>query len=160
MTKYKEIIATLRQKDNALAEHWEEEIDTIIHKLKFLTADAIPSVCIIDQNNNFQINQSSLLQEKVKIAGGTLVDHFQEDIAIFIIIQRDESLYGVIPDFINLQSGTKAIKNNNIYIIQTEQFDIQEDNYLQDVEILAEIIQPKYFIFGHNDTNWIKFDLN
>ncbi|MDR2283621.1 MAG: hypothetical protein LBE37_10445 [Sphingobacterium sp.] len=159
MTKYKEIIATLRQQDDILAEHWEEEIDTIIHKLKFLTPDAIPSVCIVDQNN-FQVIYSEELQEKVKVAGGTLADNLHSDIAVFIILQRDESLYSVIPTFINLQADSKAVANNNIYIVQTHQFNESEENYLQDVEILAEIIQPKYFIFGRNGSDWIKFDLS
>ncbi len=160
MTKYKEIIATLKKKDDVLAEHWEEEIDTIIHKLKFLTSDALPSVCILDQNNDFQAIYSEELQEKVKIAGGTLSNNLHADTAIFIILQRDESLYSEIPTFINLHSGSKAVTNNNIYIVQTNQFDDSEENYLQDVEILAEIIQPKYFIFGRNGSDWIKFDLN
>ena len=159
MTKYKEIIATLKQQDDILAEHWEEEIDTIIHKLKFLTPDAIPSVCIVDQNN-FQAIYSEELQEKVKVAGGTLANNLHADVAVLIIIQRDESLYSIIPTFINLQAGSKAVANNNIYIIQTHQFNESEENYLQDVEILAEIIQPKYFIFGRNGSDWIKFDLS
>ncbi|ERJ59543.1 hypothetical protein [Sphingobacterium paucimobilis] len=160
MTKYKEIIATLRRQDDALAEYWEEEIDTIIHKLKFLTADAIPSVCIVDQNNDFQSSYSPILQEKVKVAGGNLTNSLQDDIAIFIILQRDESLYGTMPDFLNRHAGSKAITNNHVYIVQTAQFDENENTYLQDVEILAEIIQPKYFIFGRNGSDWIKFDLN
>ncbi|MFD2555843.1 hypothetical protein [Sphingobacterium tabacisoli] len=159
MTKYKEIIATLKQQDDILAEHWEEEIDTIIHKLKFLTPDAIPSVCIVDQNN-FQAIYSEELQEKAKVAGGTLANNLHADVAVLIIIQRDESLYSVIPTFINLQADSKAVANNNIYIIQTHQFNESEENYLQDVEILAEIIQPKYFIFGRNGSDWIKFDLS
>jgi len=159
MTKYKEIIATLKQQDDVLAEHWEEEIDTIIHKLKFLTPDAIPSVCIVDQNN-FQVIHSDELQEKVKIAGGTLAEKLHSDIAIFIILQRDESLYSLIPTFINSQADSKAVANNNIYIVQTDHFNEDEATYLQDVEILAEIIQPKYFIFGRNGSDWIKFDLS
>lgn len=159
MTKYKEIIATLRQNNNLLAEHWEEEIDTIIHKLKFLTADAIPSVCIVDQEDFRPINSTDL-QEKVKIAGGTLTDTLDEDVAIFIILQRDESLYSTIPSFIGTQSHSKAVTNNKVYVIQTDKFNEDDENYLQDLEILAEIIQSKYFIFGRDGSDWIKFDLN
>ncbi|WP_164112664.1 MULTISPECIES: ABC transporter substrate-binding protein [Sphingobacterium] len=159
MTKYNEIIATLKQKDSQLAEHWEEEIDTIVHKLKFLPSDAIPSVCIVDQSNDFQIVYSLDLQEKVKIAGGKLVSDFDKNIGIFIILQKDESLYSIVPSFIQKQQDTKAIINNNLYVIHSPQFDANDENYLQDIEILAEIIQSKYFIFGRDVHDWIKFDL-
>ncbi|SKB56054.1 iron complex transport system substrate-binding protein [Sphingobacterium nematocida] len=159
MTKYDEIIATLRHKDSQLAEHWEEEIDTIIHKLKFLTSDAIPSVCIVDQSNGFQIVNSLELQEKVKIAGGTLATDFDKNIGIFIILQKDDSLYSVVPSFIQEQQDTKAVANNNLFIIHNSQFNTTDENYLQDIEILAEIIQSKYFIFGRDGLDWIKFDL-
>lgn len=159
MTRYKEIIAGIREKDSALAEYWEEGIDIIIHKLKFLSPEAIPSVCIIDQGHDLQVINSPDLQEKVKIAGGTLATDVNDHVAIFIIIQRDESLYGAIPSFLKSHSDIKAVRDNKIYIIQTSLFDISDRNYLQDIEILAEIIQPKYFVFGRDGEDWIKFEL-
>lgn len=159
MTTHHEIIANLKQKDQAEAERWEEEIDIIIHKLKFLTSDAIPTVGLIDQSNDFQIATSSQIQEKVKIAGGKLAENFSEHIEIFIILQSDESLYSLIPSFIDAHNTTKAITNNKIYIIQSDSFNINEESYLQDLEVLAEIIQPKYFVFGRDGQDWIKFDL-
>ena len=159
MTKYNEIIAALRQKDSQLAEHWEEEIDTIIHKLKFLPSDAIPSVCIVDQSNDFQVVYSLELQEKVKIAGGALATDFDKNIGLFIILQKDEGLYSIIPSFIQQQQDTKAVINNNLYVIHSPQFNSDDNYYLQDIEILAEIIQSKYFIFGRDGHDWIKFDL-
>lgn len=159
MTKYNEIIAILKQTDSLQAEHWEEEIDTIIHKLKFLPSDAIPTVCIVDQSNDFQIVNSTVLQEKVKIAGGVLTTNMDNNIGIFIILQKDESLYNLLPSFTQEHHETNAVQNNNIYIIQNSEFNSADNNYLQDLEILSEIIQSKYFVFGRNGLDWLKFDL-
>lgn len=159
MTTYEEIITRLNKTDQAEAERWEEQIDIITHKLKFLPTEAIPKVCIIDQGNNFRAIDSSQLKEKVKIAGGIPNDDLHENTEILIIRQRDESLYSLIPELIEQHQAVKAIVNNKIYIIQSELFEQTDASFLLDLEILAEIIQPKYFVFGRSGDHWIKFEL-
>lgn len=159
MTTYEEIIARIKNVDQAEAERWEEQIDIITHKLKFLPTESIPTVCVLDQSNDFRAVNSPQLKEKVRIAGGIPTDDVDENTEILIIRQADESLYSLIPGLIEQYQTAKAITNNKIYIIQSELFEQTDTSYLLDLEILAEILQPKYFVFGRSSEHWIKFEL-
>lgn len=160
MTKYLEIITSLKEVDVSKSEFMEEEIDIMIHKLKFLSQDNLPKTIILDQDNNYLPVISSILEEKVKIAGGRSISDLNQNPDCMIIIQRNDNLYSQLPELIQNQhiSESSAFKNNNIFIIQKTNFNTSDQEYLQDTEILAEIIQPKYFVFGHQDIHWVKFD--
>jgi iron complex transport system substrate-binding protein len=57
-------------------------------------------------------------------------------------------------------SELKAVKNNRLYIADGNQyFNRPGPRIVDSVEILAEIIHPKQFIFGYEGSGWIKFDL-
>lgn len=161
MTKYQEIISSLQQIDPAKAEYLEEEINIIIHKLKFLTEDNFPKTIVLDQQNNFQPFHSAILEEKVKIAGGRYIKAWIDNPDCIIIVQSNESLYGQLADFLNnpIVTTTQAYQLNNIYIIQNIDFGADDQTYLRDTEVLAEILQPKYFIYGHDGTAWVKLDV-
>jgi len=54
----------------------------------------------------------------------------------------------------------KAVKNNRIYIADGNQyFNRPGPRIVDSIEILAEIINPKQFIFGYEGNGWIKFDM-
>ena len=161
MTKYQEIISNLKQIDTAKAEYLEEEIDIIIHKLKFLTADNLPKTVVLDQEDNFSPLSSSVLAEKIKIAGGRYSSNLAEGADCIIILQSNESLYSHISDMLNnpIVTASSAYQQNNIYIIQENSFNTDDTVYLRDAEILAEILQPKYFVYGHDGSAWVKFDV-
>lgn len=161
MTKYQEIISSLQNSDPAKAEYFEEEINIIIHKLKFLTADNFPKTIVLDQQQHFHPLTSSSLAEKVKIAGGRWITEWVDNPDCIIIVQSNESLYGQLADFLTNPNvtATNAYQLNNIYIIQNINFDENDSTYLRDTEILAEILQPKYFIYGHDGSSWVKFDV-
>jgi len=54
----------------------------------------------------------------------------------------------------------KAVKNNRLYIADGNQyFNRPGPRIVDSVEILAEIINPKQFIFGYEGNGWIKFGL-
>lgn len=161
MTKYQEIISNLKQIDTAKAEYLEEEIDIIIHKLKFLTADNFPKTVVLDQEDNFSPLSSSVLAEKIKIAGGRYSSNLEEGADCIIILQSNESLYGQLAEVLDsvFIKSSGAYQNNNIYIIQEGDFNSGDDTFLKDTEILAEILQPKYFVYGHDGTGWVKFDV-
>lgn len=162
MTKYEEIIAKLRSLDSTQAELMEEEIDIIIHKLKFLPADSLPIVAILDQNNSFEPLHNELLAEKVKVAGGNLAESLAENPQVLLIMQRSDSLYQVLPSYLSDMKSQKlrALLENKVYIIQdNNSFQDNDANYVQDTQILAEIIQSKYFVFGGDGKDWVKFDL-
>ncbi|HLS38559.1 MAG TPA: hypothetical protein VK023_09830, partial [Sphingobacterium bovisgrunnientis] len=118
MTKYQEIISNLKQIDTAKAEYLEEEIDIIIHKLKFLTADNLPKTVVLDQEDNFSPLSSSVLAEKIKIAGGRYSSNLEEGADCIIILQSNESLYGQLAEVLDsvVIKSSGAYQNNNIYI--------------------------------------------
>jgi iron complex transport system substrate-binding protein len=52
----------------------------------------------------------------------------------------------------------KAVKNNRVYIADGNQyFNRPGPRIVDSIEILAEIINPKQFIFGYEGEGWIKF---
>ncbi len=161
MTKYDELLAYLTLEDNEKAELFEEEINIMIHKLKFLPEENFPSVVFLDQKNNFEPLFSESLHEKVTLAGAKLTIDIQAKPHIVVILQSDDSLYSHLPDVLQqdwLQHSI-AYLNNRIYIIENTDFDTDLHKYLKESEILAEILQPKYFYFGHEGNGWIKFDI-
>jgi iron complex transport system substrate-binding protein len=61
-----------------------------------------------------------------------------------------------LPGFVEL----KAVKNNRVYIADGNQyFNRPGPRIVDSIEILAEIIHPKQFIFGYEDNGWLKFSL-
>lgn len=160
MTKYEEIIENIKRVDAEQAEEMEEKIDVLLHKLKFLPADSFPNVVILNQSNNFNPLFDPILVEKVKIAGGTLNAALDPNTQIIIFLQQDESLYNDLPaTLINLkQQKIRALIENKVFILQNSSFQNEDDEYIRNVETLAEIIQPKYFYFGHEGLTWFKFE--
>lgn len=159
MTKYEQLIENLKTINFEQAENMEDEINVIIHKLKFLSTDNFPNTIILDQNNSYTPLSDSIIAEKVKIAGGKLIDDLNQNPDCIIIIQQNENLYSEIINVLDNAKSTNAVSNDNIYIIQNINFNKEDNNYLIDTEILAEIQQPKYFVFGRDGIDWVKFNL-
>ena len=161
MTKYQEIISQLKDIEPAKAEYLEEEIDIMLHKLKFLAEDNFPKTILLAQKDNFTAAESATLAEKIRIAGGRYISNLADNPDCIIILQENESLYGQLFEILNndLVKHSGAYQNNNIYIIQDSSFNSSDSNYLKDTEILAEILQPKYFIYGHDGNAWVKFEV-
>lgn len=160
MMYYEELLATLRSTDTQQAEIMEEEINIMIHKLKFLPTENFPTVTVLQQNTDYEAVFSESLEEKVRIAGGKLTTAPQEKPQVVIILKSDDSLYGTLPTLFEQDwfQHTAAYQNNRIFIVETFSFE-NDHEFLKDTEILAEILQPKYFYFGHEGNEWIKFDL-
>lgn len=161
MTKYEEIIAHLKDVNPAAAEIMEDEFDIIIHKLKFLPKDNFPIVTILGEENDFQPIYNSLLAEKISIAGGVLSNTLNDNPQVIIIMQQSDNLYTVLPPFLsNLKTQKiRALIENKVFIIQHESLSDNDEKYTNDLEILSEILQPKYFVYGHDGEEWVKFDL-
>ncbi|RYZ95792.1 MAG: cobalamin-binding protein, partial [Sphingobacteriaceae bacterium] len=54
----------------------------------------------------------------------------------------------------------KAVKNKRLYIADGNQyFNRPGPRIVDSIEILAEIINPKQFIFGYEGEGWIKFSV-
>lgn len=146
-----------------LAEELEEEVDILVHKLKFIPTETRPKVLLLENIDPASPLQSALTTESIRIAGGVPLEIQEYKDADILLIKQDEFLlYGQLPQFIQQEewSSIPAIKNNKIYIIKKDDFaNVPGKDYLLELEILAEIIQPKYFIFGHQGIDWVNFDL-
>ncbi|MNY26185.1 hypothetical protein D3C86_1600180 [compost metagenome] len=116
---------------------------------------------VLDRIDPQEINQSAYLQESIKIAGGipTSVPHEADKI---IIIDSDESVFTRIPLLLNdpAIAQSKAIELDQLFIMTKPNFaSIPGYEYLTELESLAEIFQPKYFVYGHEGKEWLQFQL-
>lgn len=157
---YSAISNDLQKSNPEKFELLEEELNIIIHKLKFIAIENRPMVEIIDLST--PATDPTYIEELSEIAGAQnnpLVKE-AENIEILIFINDNPAFLGKLPELLNNQySDYKAVKNNNVFIIQKADFAKNKENYLLDTEIFAEIIQSKYFVYGHEGQYWIKFDL-
>jgi len=151
----------IKENVTELIEKVEDETSILIHKLKFITASDRPKVLVLDRIDPQEINQSAYLQESIKIAGGipTTVPHEADKI---IIIDSDESVFTRIPLLLNdpAIAQSKAIELDQLFIMTKPNFaSIPGYEYLTELESLAEIFQPKYFVYGHEGKEWLQFQL-
>lgn len=138
----------------------EEEINIIIHKLKFIPLEARPQVEFV--NRTADLIDREYLEEILEIAGAQInpLANSPEQIDILIFKADSMNFLSTLPELINTEYGDyKAVQDNNIFIILKPDFGLQEDNLLPDTEILAEIVQSKYFVYGHEGEQWIRFAL-
>ncbi len=157
---YTAIANELQESEPEKFELLEEEINIIIHKLKFIHIENRPMVEIVDLSN--PTADPTYIEEISEIAGAQnnpLVKE-PENTEILIFINDNPAFLGTLPDLLNDQyNDYKAVKNNNIFIVQKPEFAKHKEDFLLDTEIFAEIIQSKYFVYGHAGKHWIKFDL-
>lgn len=166
----------VQQAGTELIESLQERVDIIKHKLKFI--DSKPTVACIEWLEPLMIS-SNWVPGLVDIAGGTVVlaqegkhspyvewdDILQQDPEIIVVMpcgfsiertMREINLLLDRPGFASL----KAVKNDRFYIADGNQyFNRPGPRIVDSIEILAEIIRPKQFIFGYEGEGWIKFSL-
>lgn len=161
---------------NTLVEELNERVDIIRHKLKFI--ENKPAVACIEWLEPLMLS-GNWMPELVSIAGGASVLTEQGKHSPYIewdeIRLQDPDIIVVMPcgfpiertlkeidTLLQLPGFTemKAVKNNRIYIADGNQyFNRPGPRIIDSIEILAEIINPKQFIFGYEDEGWIKFSL-
>ena len=155
-----------------LLESLQERVDIIKHKLKFI--DSKPTVACIEIGRA-HIRTPGL----VNIAGGTPVLAQDGKHSPYIewdeILQQDPEIIVVMPCGFSIERTMreinllldrpgfallKAVKNDRFYIADGNQyFNRPGPRIVDSIEILAEIIRPKQFIFGYEGEGWIKFSL-
>ncbi|AYL98708.1 cobalamin-binding protein [Mucilaginibacter celer] len=159
-----------------LLESLQERVDIIKHKLKFI--ESKPTVACIEWLNPLMIS-GNWVPGLVNIAGGTALlaqdgkhspyvqweDIRLQDPEIIVVMpcgfsiertMKEINLLLELPGFTEL----KAIKNDRLYIADGNQyFNRPGPRIVDSIEILAEIIRPKQFIFGYEGDGWIKFSL-
>ena len=169
------IISLLTNTPESSLEDLQERVDIIEHKLKFI--DKKPTVACLEWLDPLMA-AGNWIPELVAIAGGIPVlaevdgqsayieweDIRETDPEVIVVIARGSSVERTVreigtllqlPGFADLQ----AIKNKRFYIADGDQYFYHTDAGLIDsIEILAEIINPKQFIFGNEGEGWIKFE--
>jgi iron complex transport system substrate-binding protein len=159
-----------------LIEELQERVDLIRHKLKFI--DQKPTVACIEWLEPMMLS-GNWIPGLVSIAGGNSIlaeagkhspyvqweDIRQQDPDIIVMMpcgfpiertMKEVDLLLQLPGFAEM----KAVKNNRLYIADGNQyFNRPGPRIVDSVEILAEIINPKQFIFGYEGSGWIKFEV-
>ncbi|MEO6524581.1 MAG: cobalamin-binding protein [Mucilaginibacter sp.] len=165
-----------KQQGDLLIELMEERIDIIRHKLKFITDK--PTVACIEWIEPLML-AGNWTPELVDIAGGSSIltqtgkhspyvdwdDIRLQNPDIIVVMpcgfsiersMKEMSILLALPGFDEL----KAVKNNRLYITDGNQyFNRSGPRIIDSIEILAEIINPKQFIFGYEGEGWIKFSV-
>ena len=157
-----------------LLELSEERINIIHHKLKFITDK--PTVACVEWLSPLMIAGNwtpeiveiagalPVLAEKGKHSGYVSFEDIQkEDPDIIVLIPCGFSIERTLKE-INLLlelpgwSQLRAVKGNRIYIADGNQYFNRSGPRITDsIEIMAEIINPKQFVFGYEGEGWIRF---
>jgi len=155
---YNALLGEKRAEDSGEADRLEEEIGILIHKLKYIPQDQRPTVLVLAQKRAFEPLFNAQLQDVVAIAGGRLLREKFDDPSVIVVVREDDALYRQIASLIEdaVLCRTDALKNNKLFIVHKRDFGTSDD-FLSDVEIAAEIIQPKYFIYGREGKDWAHF---
>jgi len=159
-----------------LLDRMHERLDLIKHKLKFITQK--PTVACIEWIEPLMI-AGNWTPEMVEIAGGQAIlaqsgkhspaipwlDLVKADPEIIIVMPCGFAIERTLREMDSLLQqpyfkDLQAVKNNKLFIADGNQYFNRSGPRLVDsVEILAEIINPKQFIFGYEGEGWIKFSV-
>lgn len=159
-----------------LLEDLQERIDLIRHKLKFL--EQKPRVACIEWLSPLMA-AGNWTPEMVALAGGDpvlaeggkhspAIDFEQlrnADPEVIIIMPCGFSIERTLQEIGLLLSAPgwneiSAVKNNRVYIADgNHYFNRSGPRIVDSIEILAEIINPKQFIFGYEGEGWVKFEM-
>jgi iron complex transport system substrate-binding protein len=159
-----------------LIEDLQERVDIVRHKLKFV--ENKPTVACIEWLEPMMVS-GNWVPELVTIAGGIPVlseagkhspyvqwqDIQLQDPEVIVVMPcgfsiertlREMDILLQLPGFNEL----KSVKNNRLYIADgNHYFNRPGPRIVDSIEILAEIVHPKQFIFGYEGDGWIKFSL-
>lgn len=159
-----------------LLDRMYERTDLIKHKLKFITQK--PTVACMEWIEPLMM-AGNWTPEMVEIAGGesVLASSGKHSPAIdwMDLVEIDPEIIVVMPCGFSIERTLKeidtllqypyfrdlqAVKNNKLFIADGNQYFNRSGPRIADsVEILAEIINPKQFIFGYEGAGWIKFSV-
>jgi len=157
---------------DSLVSELEERINIILHKLKFVGEEQRPRVLLVQGYNPPKAVDDPYLSNLVRIAGGRpCTDRWEiekegqrqePDVLIFLIREPVSRALGELPALLDGSAWrmTAAVDHDQVFIVHHALY-LQHPGPLiaDDVEILAEIIHPKYFVFGRDNDAWLRFSL-
>ena len=159
-----------------LLELSDERINIIRHKLKFIAEK--PTVACIEWLSPLMI-AGNWTPEIVEIGGGlpvlTEAGKHSSYITFQDIIIADPDIILIMPCGFSIQrtlqeiglmldtpgwADLKAVKTHRVYIADGNQYFNRSGPRMTDsIEIMAEIINPKQFIFGYEGNGWVHFNV-
>lgn len=169
------VFLDVEEQGNILVEDLEERIDIVKHKLKFFPDK--PKVAVIEWLSPLMV-AGNWIPELVEIAGGNPVlaengkhspfvewqQIYDENPEVIIIAPCGFTIGRTLQEIdliLNLPGwrDLNAVKNNRIYIADgNAYFNRSGPRIVDTIEMLAEMITPKYFAFGYEGEGWIKFE--
>jgi iron complex transport system substrate-binding protein len=177
LTDIKRVGAELGVNDLAevLVDELEERINIIRHKLKFI--EEKPSVACVESPLMLAGNWTPGL---VDIAGGNAVlvegGRHSPFVDFNDVVAADPAVILIMPCGFSIEQSLKeihllpelpgwahlaAVKNNRVYIADgNHYFNRSGPRLVDSIEILAEIIHPKQFVFGYEGSGWIRFNVS
>lgn len=144
-----------------------ERINIVVHKLKFIPDDQRPAVKVVTETK-LEEGLEAYINTIIRTAGGRVYTGATDTKGpnLFVFLARDKSMFqllGEIPGFLADEEweNTAAIKDNKVFLIDGDKhLLINLPSAAEDVELLAEILYPQYFVFGGEGESWMKFELS
>ncbi|QNL50424.1 hypothetical protein H8S90_02025 [Olivibacter sp. SDN3] len=160
-------ILNVTERASSLKESFEERINIVVHKLKFIDEDQRPRVGIIDNISSADVVQDAYLDSLVRTAGGKVPMEGGVDLEpeLLLVISKEKPIHELLFDLPSLLEQpmwkeTAAVKNNKVFLLDGSKGLTKDvSKVADDVELLAEIMYPNYFIFGGDGESWMKFEL-
>jgi len=154
-----------------LTEYQRERLELITHKLKFVSEK--PLVACIEGPE--PLTPAGLyMDELVALAGGLDLGFPDGQDVYTTILEKDPDIIVILPETGSAISNLslmpvllqlpdfgklKAVKNNRLYIVNSDFYTCETLDLVDMTELLAEMIWPKQFIFGYEGNEWIKFEM-
>ncbi|MBE7177797.1 MAG: hypothetical protein INR69_15430 [Mucilaginibacter polytrichastri] len=141
-------------------EEQQERFDLITHKLKFVQQK--PLVAVLRALSPPEFN-AGLLEAAILHAGGALFSEVKtaDTLPEILLVAVPELSVGAamaqLPDALAQTelASFPAVTDKKIYILDTDRMNSASE--LTRTEAIAEIIQPKQFIFGYEGDFWLRF---
>ena len=153
-----------------------ERINIIRHKLKFITEK--PTLACIEWLSPLMM-AGNWTPEIIEIAGGlpilTEAGKHSSYINFQDILQAEPDIILIMPCGFSIQrtlqeislmldtpgwADLKAVKTHRVYLADGNQYFNRSGPRMTDsIEIMAEIINPKQFIFGYEGNGWVHFNV-
>lgn len=146
----------------------EERIAIVVHKLQFIPDHQRPKVTYLRDSLSGHFVQEDYIDQLIRLAGGVpqtdpLEPDFAPEILLVIAPTNMPTLLSEIPDALSagFWPETSVVQNNHVYIIHHPEYLQTPGLYpAEEVEVLAEIINPGYFVYGRQEDAWLQFNLS